>query len=211
MTILVAGATSALGRALISELLRRGHEVRGLSRGHGTDGIAWHRGDVRDRASLEGCCDGVDVVISSVGAPVWPMWMWPETTFEETDHQGTRNLVDVASSAGVRKFVYVSVFGEYPNDLEYVAAHERAVSAIRDSEMTHTIVRPTGFHSALTFTVDLARWRLGVVVGGGRARSNPIADADLALACADAIDHPEAGTRPVAGRPPSGLRGGPVP
>jgi uncharacterized protein YbjT (DUF2867 family) len=49
------------------------------------------------------------------------------------------------------------------------------------------VVRPTGFFSAVGVFVDLARRGAIPEIGGGGARTNPIADDDLAEVCLDAI------------------------
>lgn len=196
VNVLVAGATGALGRRVVDALVGRGHAVRALSR-RGDDAVPTHVGDVTRPETLAGACDGIDVVVSTVGASVQPTWGWPEQTFEAVDHRGNLALLEEARAAGVRRFVYVSVHGDYP-PLAYVEAHERAARAVEASGLEAVIVRPTGYFSALRALFDAARWGLGVVVAGGAAVSNPIDDADLAEVIADAVDG-EPGTVDVGG------------
>ena len=72
--MLVAGATGSLGRRVVDRLRQRGVRVRVLSRRAGPSaaagdaGIEAFRGDVLVPASLAGSCDGVDAVISCLGA-----------------------------------------------------------------------------------------------------------------------------------------------
>jgi uncharacterized protein YbjT (DUF2867 family) len=54
--------------------------------------------------------------------------------------------------------------------------------------MLHTIVRPTGFFSALGELVTMARKGPVPLLGTGASKSNPIHDADLAEVCARAIE-----------------------
>jgi uncharacterized protein YbjT (DUF2867 family) len=72
--ILVAGATGSLGSKIVTGLLDQGEEVRCLVRA-GSNYAALERagasiavGDLRDPASLETACRGVDVVISTASA-----------------------------------------------------------------------------------------------------------------------------------------------
>src|SRR4051812_19469700 len=77
-TVLVAGATGALGRHVVRELVARGHRVCALTRrSEGANLLALPpeaivRADALDARSLEGCCHGIDVVFSCVGASVSP-------------------------------------------------------------------------------------------------------------------------------------------
>jgi uncharacterized protein YbjT (DUF2867 family) len=89
----------------------------------------------------------------------------------------------------VRRFVYVSVF-HHPDmrRLAYIDAHERVVDHLRGAGLGFAVVRPTGFHSAIAEFVDLARQGKLPEIGDGRARTNPIADLDLAEVCVEALD-----------------------
>src|SRR5262245_43686503 len=112
--ILVSGGTGLIGSATVKELRRRGEEVAVLGRDSGRilercgPDIEARVADVRDPKSLQGKFDGVDIVINAVQFPNYPIenkrrgW-----TFEEVDFKGTRNQVDAAKAAGVRRFVYL--------------------------------------------------------------------------------------------------------
>jgi uncharacterized protein YbjT (DUF2867 family) len=80
------------------------------------------------------------VVFSSVGITKQKDGL----SFHDVDYQGNRNLLDAAVRAGVKKFVYVSVFGGATlRHLEIVDAHERFVDELRASGMEFTVLRPT--------------------------------------------------------------------
>lgn len=131
-------------------------------------------------ATLPAACRGIDAVVSLAGAPLLPWWTPPALTFDAVDHRGTRALALAAATAEVRRFVYLSVAGEYPADLEYVAAHRRGEVAIGQAGLEASVVRATGFHGLLEPLVDLARTGLIPVPGSGEVRTNPIAECDLA-------------------------------
>ncbi len=69
-TILVSGATGLVGRALCSELRRRGHFVRALSRGSQSD-VCW---DVEHGRIDAGALAGVDCVVHLAGESVAQRW-----------------------------------------------------------------------------------------------------------------------------------------
>ena len=53
--------------------------------------------------------------------------------------------------------------------------------------MDWSVVRPTGLYSFLGEILELARRGYGLVVGDGRAQTNPIHQSDAARACVDAL------------------------
>lgn len=189
--VLVAGATGYLGGYVAQEFKAQGDFVRALARS--PDKLGHLRalmdevvqGEVTRPETLEGVCDGIDVVFSSVGITRQK----DNLTFKDVDYQGNKNLLDVARKAGVRKFVYVSVFNG-PNmlDLAIVKAHEDFVDVLKASEMDFVVIRPTGFFSDMEEYLKMARRGRVYLIGSGRNRINPIHGADLAVTCVDAVD-----------------------
>jgi uncharacterized protein YbjT (DUF2867 family) len=196
-TVLVAGASGALGGEVARVVAARGWRVRALVRDPARLSAATRAivgddvavADARDPAALARAVDGVDAVFSCAGAPVLPVLGLGWRGFGAVDWPVNRNLVDAAKAAGAGRFVYVSVFHTPAmRRLAYVDAHERVVDHLRASGLPFGVVRPTGFHSAIASFVDMARKGPIPEIGTGEARTNPIADADLAIACADALD-----------------------
>lgn len=105
MRVLVTGATSFIGRAVVSRLHARGDVVTVFQRRPGGLGPAEHLGDIRDRAAVTVAIAGADAVIH-LAARVSVTGAWAQ--FEETNVQGTRNVVDAAREAGVGRLVHVS-------------------------------------------------------------------------------------------------------
>lgn len=109
--ILVTGATGFVGRNLCPYLVERGHRVRALVRRTSDHGFldalrvekVW--GDLRDpeavMAAVEGCC-----AVIHAGA-VFRFWGRREE-FWAANVEGTRNVLEAARQAGVRRFVYIS-------------------------------------------------------------------------------------------------------
>jgi uncharacterized protein YbjT (DUF2867 family) len=193
--IVIAGASGALGRAVARALKRRGWAVRALVRDAGRlgpdEGLfeEVRTGDALLPASLRGAFDGADAVFSSVGASVLPHFRgW--RGFMAVDLPANRNLVREAERAGVGRFAYVSVFHHsHMRRLAYVRAHEEVADLIGSSRLTPTIIRPTGFYSAIGGAyLELAKNGAVPLIGDGSTRSNPIDDGDLAEASAEAID-----------------------
>lgn len=189
--VLVAGATGHLGGFVAQEFKRRGYFVRALARSpekldpirDSLDEVV--QAEITRPETLDGACYGMDVVFSSVGITKQK----GKLTFKDVDYQGNKNLLEVAQRSGVGKFIYVSVFGG-PRllHLDIVKAHEDFVSVLRDSGLSHTVIRPTGFFSDMGEYMQMARKGRVYLFGNGANRINPIHGADLAEVCVDAVE-----------------------
>lgn len=193
--ILVAGARGGVGRQVVKELIARNHNVRSLFRDKtrldSFDGrpneifVA----DARDRAALNNSCKNVEVVISTLGASLQLALTKDKGNYWAVDYQANKNLLEVAAQAGVRKFIYVSTFGaETMKGVAYFDAHAAFEQELKKSELDYAILRPTGIFYIFAEFIKLARRGIIPLIGDGSARTNPVAEADLARLCVDAID-----------------------
>lgn len=187
MLVLVAGATGSVGTELVRELMARHHRVRALSRRPCTIADEAVQADAT-ATDLSGICRDVDVVISALGASVSP-GSKEKRSYEAVDYVGNSRLLAEARKAGVKRFIYVSVHVEegYRNTA-YIAAHERFVGELRSSGISYTVVRPTGIFSAFAEILEFARKGPVPVLGDGGAQSNPVHEADVALAAINALE-----------------------
>jgi uncharacterized protein YbjT (DUF2867 family) len=145
-------------------------------------------GDLLDAASLGGLCDDVDTIISCAGASMRMGGVRDRRSFMEVDFGGNANLLEIARTSGVAKFVYVSMYGAGSHlRTEYAAAHERFVGALAGSEIPYTVVRPTGFFSFFGEQLKMAARGRAILIGDGSAHTNPIDERDVAAICADAV------------------------
>lgn len=200
--VLVAGATGYLGRYAVQEFKSRGYWVRALVRNQDkftkpgpffapqidtlVDDVVF--GDATRPETIAGLCDGIDVVFSSLGM-IKPDF---EHTNFDVDYQGNMNILAEALKAGVKKFVYVSVFEAHRMmNIPNVQAHEKFVRELQAAKIESTIIRPNGFFSEIGQFVARARRGYMIWVGEGYQRQNPIHGADLAAVCADAVDSTE--------------------
>ena len=190
--ILVAGATGTLGRAAVRQLKAQGDFVRGLGRFVPTlrplPLDETFEGDLTNPESLEGCCDGVDTVLSCAGASMRLDTWGDRVSFTAVDFAGNRNLLAEAQRAGVGRFVYVSLHAaERLLRTEYARAHEGFVALLRSSGLPFTVIRPTGFFGFFGEILRMAQKGQGVVIGSGAVRTNPIHEDDVAAVCAEAV------------------------
>jgi len=110
--ILVTGATGHIGNVLIRKLLAQGENVRALVwRGEDTTPIKGLdveqvEGDVLDAASLIPAMQGVDIVYHLAGIisimPGRNPFVW------QVNVEGTRNVLDAARRAQIRRLIYTS-------------------------------------------------------------------------------------------------------
>ena len=112
MKIFVTGATGFLGSHVARQLLTRGAELRLLvrptSRTENIDDLPAERvvGDLRDVASLEKGMGGCEVVFHV--AADYRLWARNRQELYDSNVEGTRNILQAARDAGVRRVVYTS-------------------------------------------------------------------------------------------------------
>lgn len=112
MRVLITGANGHIGANTVRELLNRGHEVVAFVREgadlRGLDGldVNYAYGDVMDQGTLMRAADGSDVIVHS--AAVYRWWAKDPEEIRQPALVGTRNIVQAAKQAGVKRLVYTS-------------------------------------------------------------------------------------------------------
>ncbi len=109
--VLVVGGTGMLGGQVVTELLKRGKQVRALVR-PGSDasrldsaGVEIARGDMLDPESLRRAMRGADAVVTTAAG--YTRHRKGDTP--ETDTLGNSNLAEAAKHTGIRRFVFTSI------------------------------------------------------------------------------------------------------
>jgi nucleoside-diphosphate-sugar epimerase len=121
--VLVTGGAGYVGSVLVQELLARGHSVRVLDRlVHGEPSLlsAWGRssfdflrGDIRDSTCLATAVEGISTVVHLAAVVGDPACERAPELAQQTNVEGTSRLLDAASAAGVRRFVFLSTCSNY--------------------------------------------------------------------------------------------------
>ena len=201
-TILVAGATGLLGSDICKLLAANGISVRALVRATSDPakverlkslGVEVVEGDLRDRASLDPACNGVETVISTVSA--MPFSYQPGVNdIKTTDLEGVLNLIEATKANHVSHFIYTSFSKNVDEDFLLRNAKREVEKRLLESDLTYTILRPSCFMEvwlgpAVGF--DAANGKV-VIYGTGKNPLAWIAIHDVTQFAVAALDHPAA-------------------
>lgn len=144
MAILITGSTGYIGSLLTLKLADQGEDIRILVRkdpelaAFNRPNIKIFKGDITDPGSLETAMQGVDKVYHM--AAYARLWAKDPDTFQKINVEGTRNVMEAAWNAGVRKLVYTSTAGVIgPSSDKPMAEHDaRIVGFFNAYEETKT-------------------------------------------------------------------------
>jgi NADH dehydrogenase len=198
MHVAIVGGTGFIGTALAERLISE-HEVTVISRSPAdatlpaaVDRVA---ADVTDPGTLVGVFSAVDVVVNLVALSPLFTPAGGNVQHDVVHREGTEHLLAAAEDAGVAHFVQMSALGADPEGTTaYIRAKGSAERAVRHSELTSTILRPSVVFGVggefISFTRLLAPPYLAALPGGGQTRFQPIYVEDLVTIIVEVIDDP---------------------
>lgn len=146
--ILVVGATGQLGTAIIRRLVLANQPVRAFVR-QGSNyqhlqvpGVEIAFGDLRDAASVDAACKGVDVVLATA-TTILPQGSY---SFKSVDGDGYQSLIDASKKHNVKQFVLISV-PMTPEDKKVPAFNYRRITEerLKKSGLNYTIFQASLF------------------------------------------------------------------
>lgn len=196
---LVVGATGVLGAQIAQRLAAAGKPLAALVRPTSdasklerlkTKGITLVRGDLKERPTLDACCQGIRTVISTPSATFSRQ---PGDSIATVDHQGQLNLVEAAKAAGVRHFIFVS-FPPVPEDFALQRAKRAVEQKLKESGIASTVLQPTFFTETwLSPTVgfDFANAQARIY-GSGINKISWISYLDVAAFAVASVENPAA-------------------
>ena len=194
MKIVLAGAFGNLGAEILKQLCAAGHEVVAADLKEGnipelTGKYSFKAIDATSRDSLKGLCDGAEVVISTVGLT----GASTKFTAYDIDLNGNINILNEAKSAGVRKFVYISVIScDEPGAEKVPMLHAKYVfeNELKNSGMDYVIHRPTGYFYdiAKVFKPYVDKGEMQLLKGYGGVKANVVDCPDFAKFIVDTMN-----------------------
>ncbi len=198
-SILVVGATGFLGMEICRQLATTHKNVFGLVRKTAAEekvkalkqwGVQLVEGDLKDRASIKKALQGINTVISTASSTFSRQ---DGDSIQTVDNEGQSNLVDEATSAGVKQFIFIS-FTFTPEGSPLQTAKERAEKKLKASGMTYTMVKPSFFMEAwlspaVGFDFPNAK---ATIYGEGKNKISWIAISDVAAFAVASLENPAA-------------------
>ena len=196
--ILVVGSTGLVGLDICERLRRRGESVRALVRASSDPqkkerlqaiGADLVEADLKRPDTLGKACEGVTAIVSTASATLSRQ---DGDTIETVDRDGQLALVDIAQSAGARRFVYIS-FRNNP-DLQYPLRNAKTAveERLRQPGIDYTILQASYFMEvwlspALGF--DYAG-NQATVFGDGSNKLSWVSSGDVAAAAVACLFEP---------------------
>lgn len=148
MKILLAGAFGKLGSDILRALCATDNEIIAadavLNIPDDVDNGRFTviKIDVTVPSSLKGICDGVDIVITTIGLT------GASTKFNnyDIDYKGNLNLLNEAIEADVKQFCYISVINAHRGEgIPMVHSKFMMENELKKSGIDYVIYRPTGY------------------------------------------------------------------
>jgi NADH dehydrogenase len=150
------------------------------------------RGDLAKTTALAQGCEGAEAVVHLAGI----FFERGGDTFKKVLAAGTRNLVECAKKAGVRRFLYVSSLGaDLKSRDRYLKAKAEAEQIVRESGLEYTLFRPTliyGPDDELIYRYGRLAYHLPAVpiIASGQNPVRPILVNDAVSALLAALEQP---------------------
>jgi divinyl chlorophyllide a 8-vinyl-reductase len=205
-TVVIAGATGYIGRAVVQESVRRGYNtvalVRSLAKLQTPEGEASYADSFRGATVLE--CDVQNdkqvydllselppdkTIISCLASP-----MGTKKDAYDIDYQASLNCLRAGQATNSSHFILLSAFCCRNPLLQLQQAKLKMEAAIQQqNDLTYSIVRPTAFFKSVSGQLEALQKGAPYVLfdDGAATRCNPIAESELAEYMLNTMDHDE--------------------
>ena len=208
MKVFVTGGAGFVGRSVINALLSRGHSVQALvnQKPIEREGVKSFPGGLFHDASVDVAMHGCDAIIHLVG--IIAEKPSKGITFDRIHYQGTKQVVDAANRAGIKRYLHMSALGASPHSpAKYHRTKFLAEECVRRSGLAWTIFQPSLIHGpGGDFSNMEESWARGKSIpfffmpyfGSGLlglappSKIQPVFVEDVARAFADSLDNTKA-------------------
>lgn len=192
--VLIFGATGNVGGATTREMLRRGWQVRAVTRNPASEkaralaalGAEVVQGDMDDRASLDRVFDGFRRVLS--------VQNWQVSGPEGEVRQG-KQVAEAARSAGVEHLVFASAgTGEANTGVPHFDNKLIIEQHMQELGLPFTVVRPVPFMELMSkkeFFPPVGIWGFSPKILGWNTPLPWVAVRDIGIAIANIFENPE--------------------
>mmetsp|Transcript_30666 Transcript_30666/g.56037 ORF Transcript_30666/g.56037 Transcript_30666/m.56037 type:complete len:446 (-) Transcript_30666:27-1364(-) len=207
MKVVVFGASGYIGRAVVDELLRRGHSVVAFTREKAGIGGAENPDDLKERFNGAEVVvgdvtseDSISKVLGSMDTPADAFVCClasrsggPQDSLD-IDYQATVNCMKAAVGVKAKHFVLLSAVCVQRPKLVFQEAKLKAEEELRKlgESINYSIVRPTAFFKSLLGQVKGVQGGAPFVMfgDGTEVKCKPISEEDLASFIADCLWDP---------------------
>ncbi len=199
MKIFVTGGTGFVGKAVLEALLAEGHRLSCLVRNpektgrHLPGGVEWIKGDLLKPAEWRRGLEGCEAAIHLVGI----IRETRRETFQLVHVEGTRNIVEAARGAGIRRFLQMSALGSRPGaKSRYHQTKFMAEELVKGAGLEYTVIRPSVIFGPedrfVNVLAALIRWSPVILIPGrGTTRLQPVALGDVVFSMVQALKKPQ--------------------
>jgi|SRR5579859_2867116 len=190
--ILITGSTGFVGRHLVKRLVAEGEKPRCLVRSQQkaaetlpVEQVEIITGDTTRLGTLEPATQGIDTLVHSAFITA-DIKEGHGVSYQGVNVEGTRNVIETARRAGVKKVVLVSGLGTKPDKPgSYMQGRYLAEQYVKESGLAWSIIQPSiqfGEHAAFfKGMADLIRMAPVVpIVGSSQRKFQPIWVEDVA-------------------------------
>ncbi len=203
--LLITGATGYIGRHLVARLVEKGERPRCLVRDTRkaasllpSDNVEFVQGDTTHLDSLQTAMPGVDTIVHAAFITA-DHKQSPGNHYEETNVQGTANVIKAAKEGGVKRVIEMSGLGTKPDKPgSYMQGRYLAEKLLKESGLDWTIIQPSvlfgkdaPFIKGLSDLIQTAP--VVPLIGGGSVMFQPIYVEDVVTVVIKVLEDP-AGT-----------------
>jgi len=200
MKVLLTGSTGFVGRGILTQLIdagvepvclvRPGSEAKVRISHLGLGNIQLVAGDLFDPPSLANAVKDCEAIIHLVG--IIRERKGKGNTFPRIHVAGTKNLLEAAKHASIKRFIHMSALGARPNATSaYHQTKYEAEQLVVQSGIPYTIFRPSVIFGPddefVNMLAGLVRMPVTPVIGDGSYKLQPVSRQTVAEVFTEAL------------------------